>query len=174
MSQTLRVVVGRIGRAHGIRGELSIDPRTDEPQRRFAAGSSVVCAGRTYTIASSRPHQTKWLLKFDEVPDRTAAEALQGKMLEADVDPTEIPDDGYYDHQLIGLRVVTDDGVESGEVTGVLHLPAHDLLTISTSGGEVMVPFVEELIPEVDLAASTLTVRDRPGLLRPDEAEEAR
>ncbi len=174
----MRVVVGKIGRAHGIRGELVVDVRTDEPERRFASGSSVLCrlgsAQSVLQIASTRLHSSKLLVKFDGVPDRTAAEKLQGAILEVEVDPSEVPDDdAFYDHQLIGLGVVVD-GVERGTVRAVLHLPAHDSLEVDLGDQVVQIPFVEQLVPEVDLAAGTVTVVDRPGLLHPDEADEVR
>jgi len=171
----MRVVVGRIGRAHGIRGDLSVDPRTDEPEKRFAPGSSVLCRDRVLTVAAVRPHSGKLLVTFDEVPDRTAAEQLHGAVLEVEVDPADAPDedDAFYDHQLVGLRVLVD-GTERGTVLEVLHLPAHDSLLLAVDGRRVQVPFVEAIVPDVDLAAGTLTVLDRPGLLNPEEADEAR
>lgn len=171
----MRVVVGRIGRAHGIRGDLSVDPRTDEPERRFAVGSSVLCRDRELTITASRPHSGKLLVTFAEVPDRTAAEQLHGALLEVEIDPDEVPedDDAFYDHQLIGLAVQVD-GASRGRVLDVLHLPAHDTLLVEVDGRRVQVPFVEALVPEVDLDAGTVTVVDRPGLLNPEEADEVR
>lgn len=169
----MQVVVGRIGRAHGIRGELNVEARTDEPERRFAPGSSVLCAGRSLTVERARPHQGKWILKFEQIPDRTAAETLHGKTLHAEVDPDEVPDDGFYDHQLVGLMALSD-GREVGRVVDVLHLPAHDTLVLDRDGQDVLVPFVEALVPDVDLAAGTLTILDRPGLLDPTRADEVR
>ena len=187
MSDTPEVVVGRIGRAHGVRGELSVEPRTDEPERRFTDGAVLltrapggagdVPAGRpsTLTIARSRWHQSRLLVTFEEVHDRTTAETLTGLVLAVRVDPDEVPDDPeeFYDHQLVGLRAVTTDGAEVGEVTDVLHATGQDLLAIRTpDGGEVLVPFVTALVPVVDLAAGRLEVADRPGLLTPlDEPE---
>lgn len=175
----MRVVVGRIGRAHGIRGDLSVDTRTDEPERRFAPGSSVLCrvgnVDRVLTIASARPHSGRLLVSFVEVADRTAAEQLHGVVLEVEVDPDETPedDDAFYDRQLVGLDVVVA-GVVRGTVLEVLHPPAHDSLLVAIDGRRVQVPFVEALVPEVDLDAGTVTVVDRPGLLDPDAADEAR
>ncbi|MFD1861172.1 ribosome maturation factor RimM [Aeromicrobium camelliae] len=167
------VVIGRIGRAHGIRGELAVELRTDEPERRFAPGSSVVCKGRALTVKAARPHGGKLLVTFDEVPDRTAAEQLHGTVIEAEVDPAELPedDDAFYDHQLIGLRVERPDGAAVGEVTDVLHLPAHDTLAVDVNGREILVPFVAALVPEVDIDRGVLVVADVPGLLDPDAAE---
>ncbi len=170
----MRVVVGRVGRAHGIRGDLAIDVRTDEPDKRFAVGASVLCRHTTLTVASARPHQGKLLVHFKQLPDRTAAEAHQGCILEVDVDENASPEDGtFYDRQLRGLTVLVD-GQPRGKVLDVLHLPAHDSLLLDIAGAEVQVPFVEALVSEVDVESGTLTVVDRPGLLDPSAADEAR
>lgn len=169
----MQVVVGRIGRAHGIRGEVSVEVRTDEPDRRFAAGMQLTGGRRTFTVASTRKHQGRLLVRFAEVPDRTAAEQLSGTLLEVDIDPAATPEaDGeFYDHQLIGL-VVQSDGVNVGRIADVQHRAEQDLLVITKAdGSEVWVPFVSELVPEVDVAAGYVVVADRPGLLDPAGAE---
>lgn len=168
------VVIGRIARAHGLRGELGVQIRTDEPERRFAAGSSVVCGSRTLTVASSRHHSGRLLVVFEEVSDRTAAEALHGAVLEAEVDPGSLPEDPdeFYDHQLVGLEARRDDTVV-GTVTAVLHLPDQDTLAIDVDGHEVLIPFVTELVPRVDVAGGFVTIADLPGLLDPQQAEVA-
>lgn len=172
-TDTMQVVIGRIGRAHGIRGDVSVDIRTDEPERRFAPGSSVLCAGRTLTVSSSRPHGGRLLVGFERIADRDAAEALRGELISADIDPDESPDDedAYYDHQLVGLQVRDDSGTTLGQVSEVVHLPAQDLLAVQTDDGEVLVPFVQELVPEVDLDDGHLVVVDLPGLFDPGAAE---
>jgi 16S rRNA processing protein RimM len=183
------VVVGRIGRAHGVNGEVSVEPRTDEPHRRFADGA--LLATRTpqgsaphgpdrptsLTVRRTRWHQSRLLVTFDGVRDRTAAEALRGLSLVISVDPTEVPEDpdDFYDHQLVGLRVQTTDGVAVGEVADVVHGTVQDLLAVRTADGvEVLVPFVAALVPVVDVPGGRLEVADRPGLLTPlpDDAEE--
>jgi 16S rRNA processing protein RimM len=172
----MQVVIGRIGRAHGIRGELNVDIRTDEPERRFAPGSSVVCGSRTLTVASARHHGGRLVVAFKEVPDRTAAEKLHGTVLEAVVDPDDTPDDPdeFYDHQLVGLEVRSDaGGAVVGTVTGLVHLPYQDTLTVAVDGREVFVPFVTELVPVVDVAGGFVTVKDVEGLLDPTRAENA-
>ena len=175
------VVVGRIGKAHGVKGEVSVEPRTDEPGRRFADGSVLELrtpqggppAGSRparLTVAQTRRHRSRLLVRFVEVPDRTAAEALHGLQLVVAVDPAESPDDPeeFYDHQLVGLSVVTTDGRPVGEVSEVLHSGAQDLLVVRAQDGrEVLVPFVGALVPVVDVAAGRLEVADRPGLLEP-------
>jgi 16S rRNA processing protein RimM len=171
---TMQVVIGRIGRAHGIRGELNVDIRTDEPDRRFAPGSSVVCGARTLTVASARHHGGRLVVAFEEIPDRNAAEQLHGTVLEAVVDPEDTPDDPdeFYDHQLVGLEVRSGDDVV-GTVTGLVHLPYQDTLTVDVDGREVFIPFVTELVPVVDIAGGFVTVADVAGLLDPDQAENA-
>lgn len=169
------VVVGRIGRSHGVRGELSVELRTDEPDKRFAVGASLQTEGprsRRLTIRSVRPHSGRLLVAFDEVCDRSDAEALRGAILSAEIEADQRPDDPeeFYDRQLIGLHVRVNDGGAVGEVTGVVHLPLQDALSVRRADGrEVLVPFVAELVPEVDLASGTLRVADRPGLLDPDD-----
>ncbi|MGJ6981211.1 ribosome maturation factor RimM [Aestuariimicrobium soli] len=172
----IAVTVGVIGRAHGIRGDLTIDLRTDEPERRFATGSVLTAVQgttrRALTVAHARWHSSRLLVTFDEVADRTDAEALRGAELEVRVPADERPtDEGeYYDRQLVGLLAVTSDGDEIGRVTHVVHLAEQDLLALDVAGTERLVPFVTALVPEVDLAAGTLTIVPLPGLLD-DEAD---
>jgi 16S rRNA processing protein RimM len=176
----MQVVIGRIGRAHGIRGELNVDIRTDEPERRFAPGSSVVCGARTLTVKTARHHGGRLVVAFAEVADRNAAELLHGTVLEALVDPDDTPDDPdeFYDHQLVGLDVRADsdpgdDGRVVGTVTGLVHLPYQDTLAVDVDGREVLIPFVTELVPVVDVAGGFVTVKDVDGLLDPTLAENA-
>ncbi|RYE79409.1 MAG: ribosome maturation factor RimM [Myxococcales bacterium] len=169
------VVVGRIGRAHGIKGEVSVEPRTDEPERRFAVGSTLSAVAdraaggvsRSLTVAGTRWHQGRLLVRFDEIRDRNDAEAARGIVLEVPLDPNESPDDPeeFYDHQLVGLQARRADGAVIGRVTSVVHGSAQDLLVIDADGREVLVPFVSALVPEVDVAGGHLTVADVPGLL---------
>ncbi|MGH3414637.1 MAG: ribosome maturation factor RimM [Marmoricola sp.] len=167
------VVVGRIGRAHGIRGEASVEPRTDEPDRRFAVGNVLTTrptGGREpgrLTVEAARWHQGRLLVRFAEVPDRTVAERLRGSWLEVAVDPGEAPADPeeFYDHQLVGLRVEDERGTALGTVAGIVHGPGQDLLAVDTGEREALVPFVSELVPVVDVPGGRVVVADRPGLL---------
>ena len=169
MSETTTVVIGRIGKPHGIHGEVTVELRTDEPERRFAPGERLVVegSGRTLVVAAHRWHQGRLLVRFEGLADRNDAEGARGSMLTAIVDPDELPEeeDSYYDRQLVGLRVLTADGAEAGEVTYVAHLPAQDLLEIRTPDGDRLVPFVAALVPTVDLDAGTVTLADIDGLL---------
>ncbi len=179
MTDLVQVIVARIGRAHGIGGDLALEVRTDEPDRRLAAGTELLTdRGTTVTIARTRWHSGRLLAHFEGVDDRTAAEGLRGAELSVMVPSDELPEgeDEYYDRQLIGLRARTPDGRQIGEVVDVVHLPAQDLLTIDVDGEDRMVPFVSELVPSVDLAAGEVIVIDQPGLLADlddDEADQA-
>lgn len=188
MSST-EVVVGRIGKPHGVRGELSVELRTDEPDRRFSVGS--VLRTRTpqggaphgpdrpeaLTVRATRWHQSRLLVSFEEVTDRNTAEAVRGLLLAVEVDPTETPADPeeFYDHQLVGLAVVTVDGRPVGELTEVVHGSAQDLLSVRAAddGREILVPFVQALVPEIDLEGGRVVVTDLPGLLEPVVEDEA-
>lgn len=165
------VTVGAVGRAHGLRGDVAIDVRTDEPERRFAPGSVLTAvqasSRRLLTVKHARWHSGRLLVTFAEVVDRNDAEALRGAELEVRVPADELPEDEgeYYDRQLVGLLAVTTDGEQIGRVTHVVHLGEQDLLAIETKAGERLVPFVSELVPTVDLASGTVTVKAIPGLL---------
>jgi 16S rRNA processing protein RimM len=174
---TETVIVGVIERAHGVRGEVAVELRTDEPERRFAPGQVLGEEGgsRRFTVHSVRDHSGRLLVKFAEVVDREAAEAVRGALLISTVERDERPaaPDEFYDWQLIGLRAARPDGVEVGMVASVLHLPAQDVLEIETAIGPRLVPFVAALVPKVDLDAGRLTVSDIAGLLDDrDDADE--
>ena len=176
MTQSIEVVVGVIGRAHGIRGDVAVDVRTDEPDLRFADGAVLRAEDgrRAFTVDSSRDHSGRLLVRFAELADRTAAEAVRGTVLVVDVDPAEQPEDEdeYYDRQLVGLTAVAADGTRVGPVISVLHLPLQDTLEIKTATGPRLVPFVTAVVPTVDLAAGELHLADLPGLLTEQEDDE--
>lgn len=169
----IELLVGKIGRAHGIRGEVGIDVRTDEPERRLASGTSFATSRGTLTLDSTHWHGQRLLARFRGVEDRTSAEQLRGTELRITVPTDERPSDPeeFYDHQLMGLEVVDQQGTILGHVEEVLHLPAQDVLALRlTDEREVLVPFVSELVPEVDLGAGRVVISPPPGLLDPDEA----
>jgi 16S rRNA processing protein RimM len=178
VAEQIEVVVGRVGKPHGVRGEVTVEVRTDEPERRFASGARLRAEAprgsaapyAALTVTRTRWHQGRLLATFDELGDRTAAEAARGIVLHVTVDAEERPADPeeYYDHQLVGLRVVDLEGRDLGEVAAVVHGGAQDLLTVRTpERREALVPFVAALVPEVDLAAGHVVVADRPGLVTP-------
>ena len=178
----MQLVVGRVGRAHGVRGEVSVQVRTDDPEGRFAPGTVLAtdpAALGPLTVGSVRWHLGRLLVRFDGLDDRTRAEELAGALLLVDsaaVGTPEDPDE-FNDHDLIGLVAVTVTGDRVGTVTDVLH-HGQDLLVISAAGdagagasaGETLVPFVRAIVPEVDIAAGRLVLDPPPGLLDPGEA----
>jgi len=189
----MRVIVGRAGRPHGIRGEVVIGVRTDEPDLRFAVGAAVDVSSsadeadeadagpdQRLTIAPKRWHSGQPLVLFAGITDRTVASELTGSWLS--VDSSQLPDtsdpDEFRDHELIGLNVRTAGGEPVGVVTDVLHY-GQDLLVVRRAeggadggaGGECLVPFVKAIVPEVDVAAGLLVIDPPPGLLDPAQAQ---
>jgi 16S rRNA processing protein RimM len=167
----MQLVVGRIGRPHGLRGEVSVEVRTDTPEERFAPGSVLVTdpAERgPLTISRTHWHSGRLLLTLDGVLDRSAAEALRDTLLVVDSDelpPLDDPDE-FYDHQLTGLRAELPDGTDLGVVEDVVHAPAEELLAVRRPGGEeLLVPFVTAIVPTVDLAGGRIVVDPPEGLL---------
>lgn len=165
----MRVVIGRIGRPHGLRGEVTIEPRTDEPDLRFASGGLVFAGDREISIDRSAWQGSRLVVKFAGIDDRDSAEGLRGVLVEVDRPAGEVPDDPdeFYDSDLMGVRVLHVDGRELGEVREVLHLPGQDVIAMDCSGREVLIPFVREFVPEVDLGARTMTIDPPEGLLEP-------
>lgn len=175
---TTEVIVGQIGRPHGIKGAVMVTPRTDEPDLRFEPGRElrIEDSRTTLQVATSSWHDGRLMVKFEQVADRNAAEALRGAVLVAQVPADERPTEPeeFYDRQLVGLAATDPDGEPIGAVTEVVHLPAQDLLAIRRPDDtEVLVPFVQALVPSVDLEAGTLVVADPGGLLDDDQAEVA-
>lgn len=166
----MRVVVGRIGRAHGIRGELTVEVRTDAPEERFSTGATLYLErhpgqGETASVASHRWQGGRMILRLVGVDDRTAAEALRGTLLEADVDVLDTADDEFHDVALVGLRVRDGAGDVLGMVTEVLHLPGQDVLVVERPGAaELLVPFVRQIVTDVDLPGGEVTVDLPAGL----------
>lgn len=161
-------VVGRIGRPHGLHGEVTVQVRTDFPEQRFAPGVLLrEDTGGTLTVEAVRPHKGALLVRFAGIADRAAAAELCGRILS--VDAAELPDlddpDEFYDHQLEGLAAVGPDGAALGTVREVVHAPASDLLVLDTGHGEVLVPFVRAIVPEVDLVAGQVVLDPPAGLL---------
>lgn len=171
----MQLVVGRISRPHGVRGEVAVDVRTDDPDLRLAAGAVLAtepAAAGPLKVTRSRWHSGRLLVSFDGVGDRDEADQLRGTLLLVDSDELEdlADPDEFRDHQLIGLTVVDPDGVLVGEVSNVTHY-GQDLLVVTGSGDragqEILIPFVSAIVPEVDLAAGLLLVDPPPGLLDP-------
>ena len=174
------VTVGRIGRPHGIRGEVTVEVRTDSPELRYAPGSVLLTEPARVgplTVAAARWHSGRLLLLAEGVHDRTGAEALRGVVLSVEVDDDGLLDDPeeYFDHQLRGLAAYLADGDRLGVIEDVLHLPGQDLLSVRRDDNrEVLVPFVEEFVPVIDVEGGRITLTPPEGLLELDEPDAAR
>ncbi|MFD6349986.1 ribosome maturation factor RimM [Streptomyces roseolus] len=172
----MQLVVARIGRAHGIKGDVTVEVRTDEPELRLAPGAVLLtdpASAGPLTIESGKVHSGRLLLRFEGVRDRNAAEALRNTLLIAEVDPAELPEeeDEYYDHQLVDLDVVLADGTLIGAITEISHLPSQDLFIVERPDGtELMIPFVEQIVTEIDLENQRAVIDPPPGLID-DRAE---
>ena len=157
----MKLNVGRIGKAHGILGEATIEVRTDEAEDRFAIGAVLQTQSHgDLVVASARVHNGILLLGFEGITDRNGIEALRNELLYADVDidAPGVDEDDYHVLQLIGCKAFLVDGDEFGEVSEVLNLPGQDVLVINGETGETLIPFVRQLVPIVDIKARRMTV----------------
>ena len=182
-SRKTQLRVGRLTKAHGLKGAIKLELYTDEPEKRFVPGavfSLQVPAdspwhGKTIELTELRWYNSHPVGFFKGIDDRTAAETIIKAILWVDHDTDQLPEepDAWYDHQLTGLTVVRD-GVEVGTVSAVEHLPSQDLLVIKTAQGDVMLPFVKALVPDVDFTAGTMTITPPGGLFEelPDDDDD--
>lgn len=175
----MELVIGRVAKSHGLKGELAVEIRTDEPELRFAVGS--VLHGRkpreqkltSYTVEAARQHSGRLLLQLQGVDDRTASDAMRGTLFvvdSADLPPSDDPD-SYYDHELEGLAVRLVDGTPIGTVIEVLHSAAGELLSVRPEGersGELLIPFVTAIVPVVSIADGFVEIDPPEGLLDPE------
>ncbi|KRC51310.1 16S rRNA processing protein RimM [Leifsonia sp. Root227] len=174
--------VGRLTKAHGLKGAIKVELYTDEPEKRFVPGAVFTLQvptaskwhGKTLELNELRWYNGHAVAFFAGIDDRSEAETLIKAILWVSQDVKELPDedDAWYDHQLVGLDAIRD-GVKVGTVARVDHLPAQDLLAIKTANGEVLVPFVKAIVPEVDVTAGTVTLTPPAGLFEelPDDDE---
>ncbi len=173
------VVVGRLGRPHGVHGEISVDVRTDDPENRFAIGAKITVKenNKKLTVASTRWHLSRLLIKFEEIQDRTQVDAVRGKLLVVEVDPNEatLGNNQFYEFQLIDLDVFNTNNEKLGVVKEVLPGSAQALIVVKTlDNKEVMVPFVNQLVPEVDIKNKRVVMNPPSGLFDEENAEDAR
>ena len=173
------LLVARIGKPHGLRGESTVQVHTDAPEQRFVEGATFLteaAAGsgvpRLLTLRSTRVHRGIWLLGFEEIPDRTGAESLRGTRLyldpedAADVREADEEEDAWYEEDLVGLEAVGTDGAVLGRVMGLETGAVQDLLVVElATGGQALVPFVEAIVPEVDVEGGRVVLDPPPGLL---------
>jgi 16S rRNA processing protein RimM len=165
--------VGRLLKAHGLKGAIKLELYTDSPNERFVPGAVFELQvpkespwfGKTVKVTELRWYNQSPVLFLDGVVDRTGAESLIKAILLIDAETEKLPDepDAWYDHQLVGLKAMRD-GVEVGEVVRVEHFPAQDLLIIKTGDREVMLPFVKAIVPAVDIKSGTVVVTPPTGL----------
>jgi 16S rRNA processing protein RimM len=165
----VELVVGRIARAHGINGEVSVEVRTDAADMRFAPGVQLDTdppRSEPLTVVRSRWHSGRLLVVFDGVADRSTAESLRGTLLTVDSSTSpDTDDDEFWDHDLVGLDAVSVSGDALGLVEDVLHPPGAPLLVVRRpDGGEALVPFVKEIVPTVDIAERRVVVDPPEGL----------
>jgi 16S rRNA processing protein RimM len=165
------VVVGKVTKAHGLRGEVTVLPLTDNPER-FAPGNVVYLQdGRALSIRDARDNGARLLVTFKGVVDRTTAEALGGSILVVpESDLPDLPDGTYWPHQLEGCEVVTTSGRSLGSITDVVANPANDIwVTTGPQGEEILVPAIHQVVAEVDVPGRRVLVHDVPGITAPEE-----
>jgi len=162
----LQLVVGRIGRAHGVLGEATIEVQTDDPDIRFQIGNKLTLDdGRQLTIRSSRWNNQILLLAFEAIADRNQIEELRDQLISADVDLGSLAPGEYHFQQLIGCEVFQQNGELIGKVDEIVKLPGQDLLSVSRSGAQVLIPMVKQIIIEIDVLAKKIVVNPPEGLL---------
>lgn len=173
ITSTTKLRVGRLLKAHGLKGAIKLELYTDSPELRFAPGAKLELQvpedspwhGKTLTVQELRWYNNMPVVFFEGVDDRNVAESLIRAILLVEADQSELPEEpeAWYDHQLVGLKVIRD-GAEFGEIVRVDHLPAQDLLVISKDGQELLLPFVKAFVPRVDIAAREVEITPPGGL----------
>ncbi|MCX6454545.1 MAG: ribosome maturation factor RimM [Actinobacteria bacterium] len=165
----MQLVVARIGRAHGVLGEATVEVRTDQPEDRFFIGSVLATEPESFgplTISSVRDHNGTLLLGFEGVSDRNEIEKLRNVLLLADVDiEADSTEDDFHVQQLLQCEVSTEDGAVIGKVTDVINLPGQDVLAVSYNDREVLIPFVKAIVPTVDIKNRKIVIVPPLGLL---------
>lgn len=164
--RTVQLTVAIVTSAHGLKGEVRLDVRTDSPEERLADGAYLETDPADFgplKIERTRIYKDIWYARFEEIRDRTAAESLRGVRLVIETDEEERREEGaFYSHELAGLPALNPAGERLGEVAGLEPNPAHELLLVKTDAGTVRVPFVHQIVTEVDLEAGRVTI-DPPG-----------
>ncbi|MEN9351786.1 MAG: hypothetical protein RL455_727 [Actinomycetota bacterium] len=162
----MQLVVGRIGRAHGVLGEATIEVRTDDADLRFAVGNEVTLENsKKLIIKSSRWHNQVLLLSFDGITDRNQIEELRDQLISTEVDTSAMAPGEYHYQQLIGSQVFLQSGDQVGVVGEIVKLPGQDLLSVDKGGSQVLVPMVKQIIISIDVAAKKIVINPPEGLL---------
>ncbi|NTW41452.1 MAG: ribosome maturation factor RimM [Cellulomonadaceae bacterium] len=169
----MQLVVATIGRAHGLRGEVGLEVRTDVPEQRLVEGAvlaTLPASAGPLTVSRARTMNGRWVVAFEGLADRTAAEGLRGVQLVVEVEESD-EDDAWYPYELAGLRAERPDGTVVGEVVGLEHMPAQDVLVVrEVDGARTLVPFVRVIVPVVDVAGGRVVIDAPLGLLAADGA----
>ena len=161
------LLAGKIGKPHGLAGEVYVERISDDP-RRFEAGSKLIHEdGRELVVARARPHRDRFLVIFDGYETRDVAERLRGSLFVPDDDVRTLEEDEFWPDDLIGSLVLTPEGAEVGRVQDVLTGPAQDLLEVATQHGDRLIPLVKEIVISVDVDAERIVVDAPEGLLDP-------
>ncbi len=167
----MRLMVAKIGKAQGLKGEVTVLVHTDDPESRFAAGEVLLTdpeSAGPLTVVTSRRASGRWFLTLEGVADRTAAEQLRGVELFIEAAESD-EEDAWYEHELSGLRAELLDGTDVGEIVGLQHLPAHDVLVLQeTDGPRTLIPFVTAIVPTVDVPGGRVILDPPGGLLASD------
>ncbi len=162
----MQLVVGRIGRAHGVLGEATVQVQTDDPDVRFKVGAKLsLDNGKDLTIRSARWHNQILLLAFDGIIDRNQIEELRDQMISAEVDITSLSPGEYHYQQLLGCQVFLQSNELIGEVDEIVKLPGQDLLSVAKNGKKVLIPMVKKIIISIDVLAKKIVVDPPEGLL---------
>ena len=162
----MQLVVGRIGRAHGVLGEATVQVQTDDPDVRFKVGAKLILDnGKDLTIRSARWHNQILLLAFDGIIDRNQIEELRDQMISAEVDITSLSPGEYHYQQLLGCQVFLQSDELIGEVDEIVKLPGQDLLSVAKNGKKVLIPMVKKIIISIDVSAKKIVVDPPEGLL---------
>ena len=162
----MQLVVGRIGRAHGVLGEATVQVQTDDPDLRFKVGAKLILDnGKDLIIRSARWHNQILLLAFDGVVDRNQIEELRDQMISAEVDITSLSPGEYHYQQLLGCQVFLQNDELIGEVDEIVKLPSQDLLSVVKNGKKVLIPMVKKIIISIDIFTKKIVVDPPEGLL---------
>ncbi|WP_426447151.1 ribosome maturation factor RimM [Paenibacillus sp. S-38] len=172
MSEKL-YTVGKIVNTHGIRGELKIVPETDFPEERFAPGSKLLFVDPekgtvlTQTVESARDHKTMYIVRFKGFTNINEVEKYKGWLLKVEEQYlSELPDDEFYHHEILGCNVVTDEGEELGTISEILSPGANDVWVVKRPKGKpLLLPYIDEVVLNVDIEAKQVTVHIMEGLL---------
>lgn len=164
------IVIGRVLRPHGIRGEVLVEVITDFPERFDALEVAYLGYDNWHAtplrIRTRRWHRAGALLSFEGYPDRTSVEALRDMFVQIPIEEAKpLPEGSYYAHELVGLEVITTEGEELGRISDVLFTAANDVYVVQTARGELLLPAIHQVIKEIDPAAGHIIVELLPGLL---------